>query len=299
MDLTPYTGTSARLQDPLLAAILKENSAISMAIYPRGTVDHQFFLDAVALTPETAGALYTHFTPLVQPYTPGTRPFLEAVVREVTAVRASQRDKALALLDWCRDIPLRSPAPNGALFHGGTEEEVIRKSSDMCNEKARVLGILAQLAGIPSRYIGHMVPIWDYDDPQQNTGHGVNELYIEGGWAYFDTSGKYYVKPDGSLATTWDLIRNPALVDQQPADVLRHIRTGQDQSNTRRYFSPTTVHIVVNYLEQDHPRYDYAWVWATDEVWKHGRAAGRAIREREHRNLFEAHAPAAPLALAR
>jgi len=295
LDLTPYMGASARLRDPLLAATLKENSAISMTIYPRGTVDYQFFLDAVVLTPETAGALYAQFTPLVQPYAPGTRPFLEAIVREVTAGYASQRELALALLDWCRDIPFRSPPPGGTPFHGGTEEEVIRKSSDMCNEKARVLGILAQIAGIPSRYVGHMVPIWDYDDERQNTGHGVNELYLEGQWAYFDTSGKYYLKPDGRMASTWDLIEDPSLIDRQSADVLRHLRKGQDQSNTSRYFSSTTVHIVVNYLAKDHPRYDYGWVWATEAVWQRGRSAGRAIREREHRGVFEAHAPARAL----
>ena len=293
MDLKPYTGLSARLADPLLAAVLRENSTISMAIYPKGTVDHQFFHDAVVLTDETAAALYAEFTPLQQPYSPGSRPFLEAKVRQVTNECVTPREQALALLDWCRDIPSLAPAPQGEPFHGGTEEEVIKKSSNMCNEKARVLGIMAQIAGLPSRYVGHMIPILDYDDLKQGTGHGVNEIYLEGHWAYFDTSGKYYLKTDGTFASTWDLIQDPALIDRQAPEVLRHLRKDQDQSNTHKYFSPTTVHIVVNYLAQDHQHYDYGWVWASEEALRRARAFGRAIREAEHREIF--HALARPL----
>jgi hypothetical protein len=288
VNLKPYTGPSAKLNDPLLAAVLKENSTISMTIYPKGTVDHQFFLDAVVLTPETTRALYADFTPLEQTYERGSRPILESIAKKVTAGCATPRERALALLDWCRDIPFLAPPPeNKTPFHGGTEEEVIKKSSDMCNEKARVLGVLSQIAGIPSRYIGHMIPILDYDDPRQNTGHGVNELFIDGSWAYVDTSGKFYLKANGQLASAQDLIDDPGLIDRQPEAVLRHLRAGQNQSNTRRYFSATTVHIVVNYLVNDAARYDFSWIWATDEVWQKGRAAGRAIREREHQGIFD------------
>lgn len=219
MDLKEHTGVHAKLPGHKLTAVLLENSTYSMAIYREGSVDWVFFNEAVVLTADTADALYRDFTPLAQPYVRGTRVFLEKIVDAVTAGCKSDRQKALALLDWVRDIPVTYQNVDGDPFHGGTEEEVIRKGSSMCNEQARVLGILAQVAGMPSRYVGHMTPI-DFDDPKSGTGHGVNELYIENHWAYFDIRGKFFLKPDGAFASTWELIRNPALIDAQSPETL-------------------------------------------------------------------------------
>src|SRR5690606_3986278 len=125
-----------------------------------GTVDWAIFDDAVVLQASTVDYLYSDFTPFEQPYVRGSRAYLERIVDAVTAGITGERDKALALLDWCRDIPftytrgawLAGGQSAGDVFHGGAEEEVIRKGSGMCNEQARVLGILAQIAGLPSRY---------------------------------------------------------------------------------------------------------------------------------------------------
>ena len=285
MDLAPYTGQHARCQDPQHAAVLLENTTYSMSVYPRGTVDHVFFHQAVVLTEETAEALYRDFTPLDQPCTQGTRVFLEKIVDVVTAGLKTDRQKAIALCDWVRDIPRTYPNLHGEPFHGGAEEEVIRKGSNMCNEMARVLAILAQIAQIPSRYIGHMTA-FDFDDPNSGSGHGVNELYIEGAWTYFDIRGKFFQKSDGQFASAWDLIRNPSIIDKQPPDVLSHMGRSASLDVTREYFSPPTVHIVVNYLAADHAKYDYSWQYPSNALYQRGRDNARRLRTTKHKDIL-------------
>lgn len=289
MDLTPYTGLTARIDDPIAAAVLKENSTISMSVYPPGSVDHQFFHEMVVLTPATAGYLYTDFTPIEQPYAPNSRPFLEAIARRATSKLKTPFEKAVALMDWVRDLNLHFPKLGPVPFHGGTEEEVCKKGSMMCNEQARVLGMLAQIAGIPSRYVGHMAPIWTYDAPKggTGTGHGVCELHIDGRWAYFDIRGQYFVKPDGKLAGAWDLIRDPSLVENQAPEVRAHCINPNELNATRRYLQKGSAHIVVNYLAKDHARYSYAWVWDDPDLSRRARDAGKRIRETKHAALFE------------
>ncbi len=289
-DPLPFVGLEARCDDPRQAAVLLENSTVSRSVYRAGTVDAVFFDEAIVLQPSTADYIYSWFTPLNQPYARGGRAYLEKIVDAVTAGLSDERDKALALLNWCRDIPftytrgawLAGGKSAGDLFHGGAEEEVIRKGSGMCNEQARVLGILAQIAGLPSRYVGHMTLI-DYDDVRSSTGHGVNEIYIEGGWAYFDIRGRYFQKEDGSLASAWDLLVDPGLINRQPPEVLSHRCPRADHALAARYYHPSTVTIVCNYLASDHGRYDYSWVYPSESL---AREAGRRIRTTRHRDLL-------------
>lgn len=292
-DPTPYTGIHARCDNPIHAAVLLENSTISRTVYRPGTVDWVMFDQAVVLQESTAEYLYSDFTPLHQRYVRGTRIYLEKIVDAVTAGLTSEREKALALMDWCRDIPwtytrgawLTGGDAGGELFFGGAEEEVIRKGSCICNEQARVLGILAQIAGLPSRYVGHMTLI-DYDNVRSSTGHGVNEIYVEGKWAYFDIRGRYFVKDDGSLASAWDLIKDPGLIHRQPPEVLAHRCPRADHSLADAYYRPTTVTIIANYLAADHGSYDYAWVYPSASLAREAREAGRRIRVTRHRDLL-------------
>lgn len=292
VDLSEYTGINARFDDPKLAAIMLENSTISRSVYRPGTVDYVMFDEAVVLNERTAEAIYTDFTPLDQPYARGSRVFLEKVADQVTDGLGDDRAKAIALMDWCRDIPF-TYAPQsrtfgegqGEAFHGGAEEEVIRKGSSMCNEQARVLCVLAQIAGIPSRYIGHMLQI-DYDDPASMTGHGVNELYVDGAWAYFDIRGKFFQKADGSLASTWELICDPSIIDQQPKEVADHMLKQSSLDKSRKYLSPDSVQVVVNYLAADHGRYDYSWVYPSAVLGAEARDKGRALRVTKHATIL-------------
>jgi len=288
VDLAQYTGIAARCDDPKIAAILLENSTISRSVYRAGSVDHVMFDAAVLLNDRTAEAIYSDFTPLDQPYTPGGRVMLEKIVAQVTDGLKTERDKAIALMDFCRDIPFTYGRVGraygegkGELFHGGTEEEVIKKGSTMCNEQARVLCILAQIAGICSRYVGHMLPI-DYDNPRSNTGHGVNELYVDGSWAYFDIRGKFFQKADGTLASVWDLICDPSIIDEQPEEVTSHMLKETSLERTARYVSRENVHIVANYLAADHAKYDYSWVIPSDSLANEAREKGRLLRVTKH-----------------
>ena len=292
IDLSKYTGINAKCDNRKLAAVLLENSTISRSVYRQGTVDYVMFDQAVVLNKHTARAVYSTFTPLEQPFVPGTRVFLEKIVAHVTKGLKTDRQKAIALLDWCRDIPFthaRGPRAfgegQGELFHGGTEEEVIRKGSTMCNEQARVLGILAQIAGIPSRYVGHMTQI-DYDDPRSGTGHGVNELYVEGDWAYFDIRGIFLQKADGRLASIWEAICDPAIAQNQPKEVTDHAINPSYLDHTRRYLSPNTVHIMVNYLAADHAKYDYSWVTPSEVLSHEARLNGRRLRVAKHASVL-------------
>lgn len=290
-DAVKYIGPNAHCLDQRVAAVLLENSTVSCRVYRPGTVDAVFFDQAMVLHEQTAEYLYSKFTPVPQTYIKGSRPFLEKVVRQVTAGQTSELGKALALLDWVRDLSVTygaGPAPGGGfsdIFHGGAEEEVIRKGSDMCNEMSRVLGILAQIAGLASRYVGHMTPI-DYDDSTSGTGHGVNEIFIDGCWAYFDIRGRYFIKADGTLASAWDLLQDPGLYDRQSPEVLAHRSPRTNHQSPRRYYEPTSVTIIANYLVADHDRYDYSWVYASPVRWREAREAGRQLRITRHKDIL-------------
>lgn len=71
IDLTTYTGLGADHGDSKATAVALENTTYSHAVYRSGSVDHVFFNEAVALQPATVDYLYSAFTPLQQPFTPG------------------------------------------------------------------------------------------------------------------------------------------------------------------------------------------------------------------------------------
>jgi hypothetical protein len=292
-DPSKYIGIRGHCPDPRTAAVLFENSTISQTFYRAGTVDHAIFDQAIVLNEETADYVYSEFTPLDQPFARGSRPFLEKIVDQVLAGKTTERDKAIALLDWCTYIPtIYSRSGGGGFgegsgepFHGGAEEEVIRKGSSMCNEVARVLAVLAQIAGMPSRYVGHMLLI-DYDDPRSGTGHGINEIYVDGAWAYFDIRGRYFIKDDGAIASAWDLLQDPGLTARQSDEVVSHRYSRMDHTNFRRFYEPPSVTIVANYLAADHAKYDYSWVYPSASLALEARESGRKIRITRHRDLL-------------
>jgi len=286
MDLSKYTGIRGDHGDPRVNAVVLENSTYSRSIYREGTVDYVFFDMAVALQKDTAEYLYSEHTPLEQPYAPGTRIYLENLTKRVLAGCESDRDKAVALVDWVKN--LRNNYLTGYehdAFHGGAEEEVIRKGSDMCNEMARVMIVMSQIAGIPSRYIGHMTPV-DYDNPRSGTGHGVCELYVSGAWAYFDIRGRFFEKPDGRLATAWDLVSDPSLVETSPVGLRRHWDARSTVEGAMKLYAPGTAHIVVNYMVADHATCDYSWVYPSKSLWHEAREKARRIRTTLHRDLL-------------
>jgi len=134
--------------------------------------------------------------------------------------------------------------------------------------------VLAQIAGIPARYVGHVVPT-DFTDPKCGTGHGVCELYVEGTWMYLDIRGKYFLTGDGRLASAWDLLQDPSICDRQSPQVRaeRWKYATSSFSKSKEFFADDCVSLMVNYSAWQWGEYDYSWIWATDEIWQKARQA--------------------------
>ena len=286
IDWTVFQGVGAEMSNPQHKAVLVENSTFSRNVYRRGTVDYVLFDQAYVLTAETQEMLYAASYPHTPHYVAGTRIHLEQLVERLIKGHDSARARALAILAFVRDIPENYTNAGTEPFHGGTEEEIIRKGSSMCNEQARVLIVLAQIAGIPARYVGHMTPI-DYNDQHSGSGHGVAELFVDGAWAYMDIRGIYFEHADGSFASTWDVICDPSLLDKQSDEAcLFRRKQSRDLAGSRKYFSASSMHIIAAYAVEDHGSYDYSWVYPSKSAWNEAREKARFIREHQHRDIM-------------
>lgn len=285
LDLAQYQGINGKHHDPKKQAVLLENSTFSRNVYRPGTVDYVLFDQAYVLSKDTQAYFYSDAYPQTCGYVKGTRIHLEQLVDSLIAHCTTQREQALAILKFVRDIPVNYFSPSGDVFHGGSEEEVIRKGSSMCNEQARVLIVMAQIAGIPARYIGHMTE-YDFDDPKSGSGHGVAELCVDGKWAYMDIRGIYFEKENSELASTWEVIEDPSLIDKQAPHVSAFIKSDYSYANSKKYFSDISVHIVAPYNVEDHGNYDYSWVYPSASAWNEAREKARAIRCGKHKDLL-------------
>ena len=213
----------------------------------------------VILCEATADYLYSRYTPTKVEYRQGSRPFLEKIVRKVTQGFKTDREKVFSLMRFVRDL---SPNPERKdLFVGGTEEEIIKKQAWVCNEKARALIILWQIAGYPSRFIGHHIG-----------GHATTEVYLDGKWCYMDVRGKYFFQPDGSLASAWEIIQNPLLITSQKPEVYLDMAPGYNIDESLTYFNPREVTGINNYFVSDMSKYDYTWMIDGDWAEKSGYA---------------------------
>jgi len=214
--------------------------------------------EQVILCEATADYLYSGYTPTRVDYRPGSRPVLEEVAHRVTRGFSADRDKVLALMRYVRDL---EPNPQREdLFAGGTEEEIIKKRAWTCNEKARLLICLCQVAGYPARFVGHHIG-----------GHAVTEVYFEGKWAYLDVRGKYFFLPDGSFANTWEIWNNPSLITSQKGEIYLEMPPGYTIDPTRdMYFHPREVIGINNYPVSRAEDYDYSWKIDKDWVEKCG-----------------------------
>jgi len=239
--------------DPLIRKLLatwKHNVALT---YAGEQVDWQIVTDCYLLVAETAEVLYGPGPWDDLDYQVRSRPMLEAVLTEQIKLSpsASDRDKAVAIMRYSRDICVSKPGDED-IFHGGTEEDVIRKRSGMCNEQARVMIRLAQIAGLPARYVGHI------------TGdHGCAEIKIDGAWAYFDIRGHTYETPDGRIASIWDLKQDPALIERaKPPDML----PGRTRAMTRTQTHPRAITVIAPYRCGDYTWRNYGWTHNTPEL---------------------------------
>jgi hypothetical protein len=217
-------------------------------------VDGAYFIDSqIYLCPETADYIYSAFTPTTVSYGRGSRPFLDKVVEGLGLAGLPDFRKFLWLMRFVRDLhSTRGWTPD--IFSGGTEEDLIQKRALICNEKARLMVALCQVAGLPARYVGHHIG-----------GHGVTEVCIDGHWAYGDVqAGKFFLKPDGQLASTWEIWRDPKIIRRQPEWVQNEIHPMAVKADPyliteSAYFNAKECTGVVNYFVADHPKFDYTW----------------------------------------
>ena len=267
MDLSPYMGLDYDGPDRLKQLTMEYVENVEAPSDYKGTVDDiVFHREAVTLCEDTVEYLYTQYTPLETKYEPGTRPELERIVAEVTDDAMSEREKALALLAWARDVPELQPPPEEK-FGAGTEEDVVATRNGNCADQARLFAVLTQIAGIPSRIVLH------YGSPaidgKMLGGHGVNEVHIEGRWAYMDIRGKHFLWPDGRIASAIDLMRFPELTQDQPEHAHAMVREGYSLAESVSFFAGRRVTRICNYFVWEHDRYDYRRITPTEESRKY------------------------------
>ncbi|MBN1342976.1 MAG: family 20 glycosylhydrolase [Phycisphaerae bacterium] len=255
-DLQPYTGKNA-----WKAVVGDHRQSAYRLNYDQlhanygDAVEFQLRAQQVILCPQTAEFLYTRFTPTTVRYRKGARPELENVVAKATAGCATDKDKALALMRYCRDLYdekwYTSEFKN--YVYGGTEEQLIAKGEILCECLGRLLVALCEVAGLPGRIVMHDIG-----------GHIAAEILVAGKWAYIDPRcGIYFLLPDGSLASLWDLWHDPELIDRQSdavkADAARWWTWRERAYKCKtRYFHPNEINGFQNYSLADADKYSYA-----------------------------------------
>ncbi len=226
-------------------------------------VEFQLREKQIILCPQTAELLYSEMMVPKIRYVKGTRKRLEKIVSNLIANCSTTQEKALAIMRFCRDLKDKHTIKYGRGFlFGGTEEQLIEKGEDLCECLGRLFVALCEIAGIPARIIMHDI-----------SGHITAEAYIEGLWGYIDPkTGAYFVKSDGRIASVWELMLDPSIMDKQPAEVKAdlHPKYKWDEWVRRchkKYFNVKEVQGVEYYSLADADKYNYQqirWEEAVD-----------------------------------
>lgn len=167
-------------------------------IYRPWDIDYIHSARKVRCVSETAAYLYSSFTPTTVSYVSGSRPELEWHVSVALKDAKTQAEKAVALTRHVNRVVLHTMhIPQELRELGGTEEHILRRGFGYCNEMARVLTILAQIAGIPSRLVFVRQPCGDR--------HVICELHIDGSWGFFDPSFNFSAQVEGRFASALEV----------------------------------------------------------------------------------------------
>ena len=232
-------------------------------------VDIQLIKHQLMLNKKTVDYIYSDFTCMEDKYVPGARPFLEKVLAEIITPDMSEKQKFLAIFRRCRDN--REAARPEVKFSGGTEEELIKRGVVTCHEISRVFVVLCQIAGIPARLTCTHI-----------YGHMMAEAFVDGKWAWCDPRhGSHAYADDGTLASFWDMICDPTIIDRQERSVWDESRPSYylsediatafaEQIKARQQaiirectFHPKEAFAVGNYYVWDHATYDYPWAFGS------------------------------------
>ena len=215
-------------------------------------VEFQRLSEQVLLCAETRGYLYDMDSPKLK-YVRGTRPLLDKIGDGICRDLKTDREKVLAILCYVRDMHKKVDGCD--YFYGGTEEELIKKSEWFCERVARVMVALCETQGIVGRIVYHI-----------GAGHVTNEIYLEGGWAYFDPRcGMFCVDKGGRFMSVDDIVRNRDAIYSQPQWVTDYHAQywSLDYRQHRNYhfcFSPNELQCIGEYSLADADKYNFEWV---------------------------------------
>jgi hypothetical protein len=172
---------------------------------PPGSVDLAILERMVRLMPETAGELYPDQPPPTPAYRPGSRPRLEEAVARATLDAEDDETRVDGLAALGASLAARAP---DEILLGGTEEQILDRATDWCTDLARLVGALAQVAGMPSR------PVFAVDTARAYCMHAVVEVHRGGSWGVVDAvTAVVYRQPDGRPASARDLASHPEWID--------------------------------------------------------------------------------------
>jgi transglutaminase-like putative cysteine protease len=175
-------------------------------VHAPGSVERVLLDRMIRLCDETAADLYVEPAP-VTAWATGSRPELERYLAAATADCVTDEERIAGVVRFCASLAASVPDDLEAMRWGGTEEEIIRRGSDWCNDLARVAVALCQVAGLPARIV------FLANTSQAYSGHVIAEVYRAGRWGAVDpTNGIVYRHPDGAPASTWELMNDPSLI---------------------------------------------------------------------------------------
>jgi hypothetical protein len=195
---------------PFLARGFGEIHDRNLVRVPVRGIDRLISFATIRLAPETKDYLYGKFTEREVMYRQGSRPVLEDIVKRLPGDEdCSAAEWLLRILKWTVS-EIKHPnlvagedyesLPTGRNL---SEEAIIASGWGWCNEQARVVVALCQVAGSPAR----MCSLW-HRDPQRG-GHMACEVYVDGKWRFVDASMGLIVRlPEGG-ASAWEISTDP------------------------------------------------------------------------------------------
>jgi len=288
-----YTGRNPHIDDPLMRAAYQRGVIVSESVYPSGTADWDQKACQVLLCEDTADYLYSAYTPLPLHYVPGSRPQLERAVRRVVTSEMTEREKVFAIVKYCHHgfrEDYVNIVPEKTVVLNAAEEEILKLNGGQCEDRARLMICMCQIAGIPAR----LVAVYSHFRPEENYkvhgGHAIIEIFCEGGWAFFDTNVMdfYCLREDGRLASLWDLRCHPEWVEKQDAAVYEECASTKEKFIWYRdeYLSTRSAATIANYHVWDGWRYDWKWIPVSSRPGNIDRAEKKKKRRELDRRLL-------------
>ena len=173
------------------------------------SIDRILMEKMIRLCSETADYLYSEYTPTRSFYQKGSRLELEQCVEKAVLSCHCDEEFIEALARFASGLAVNASDDLDTMRVGGTEEEIVARGTDWCQDVARVGGALCQVAGFPARIV------YLIDTETAYSGHAIIEVYRAKIWGAVDPlTNVIYHRPEGKPASTWDLMNNSCLIER-------------------------------------------------------------------------------------